>query len=182
MEGLPARVEDRYTAFLNSTRSKSSQSVKDVEQSRRYQQLEQAYEDANETARPRTWTNYRNRSRDLSAKILAVRTFSPTAAPMSMRYLRASKPKPARPARRASKRTSTSTRKKKATVEFPDGHKQQLQLPRTGRNLQRAQKPAHQAERGTGRSAQAGHRGQQQDVRLSSPTTWWTSRPPRLTA
>ena len=38
----------RYSAFLNSTRSKSTQSVKEVEQNSQYQQLEQAYKDANE--------------------------------------------------------------------------------------------------------------------------------------
>ena len=45
--------KDRYTAFLNSAKSKSSQSVKEVQQESQYQQLEQAYKDANETARPR---------------------------------------------------------------------------------------------------------------------------------
>ena len=45
--------KDRYTAFLNSARSKSSQSQKEVEQNSQYQQLEKAYKDAYETAKPR---------------------------------------------------------------------------------------------------------------------------------
>ena len=45
--------KQRYGAFLNSARSKSAQSVKEVEQESQYQQLEQAYKDAYETAKPR---------------------------------------------------------------------------------------------------------------------------------
>ena len=45
--------KDRYSAFLNSARSKSSKSEKDVEQDPQYQKLEQAYKDAYETAKPR---------------------------------------------------------------------------------------------------------------------------------
>ena len=52
-------------------------------------------------------------------------------------------------------------KKRKATVEFPDGHQAAIQLPGTGRDLQLAQGRAHQGQRRTGRCAEAGHRGQQ---------------------
>ncbi len=38
--------KDRYSSFLNSSRSKSSQSQKEVQQNSQYQQLEQSYKDA----------------------------------------------------------------------------------------------------------------------------------------
>src|SRR5712692_10727530 len=61
----------RYSAFLNSARSKSSQSQRDVEQNSQYQQLEQAYKDAYETAKPRR-DELQKQITDLSAHIQKV--------------------------------------------------------------------------------------------------------------
>ena len=44
-----------------------------------------------------------------------------------------------------------------ATVEYPDGQQEVVQLRSAGRDIQRPQGPARQAERGTGRHSQAGH-------------------------
>src|ERR1700730_15184955 len=63
--------KDRYTAFLKTARSKSSESQKEVEQDPQYQQLEQAYKDAYETAKPRREA-LQKQITDLSAQILAV--------------------------------------------------------------------------------------------------------------
>src|SRR5947199_10685760 len=43
--------KERYTAFLKTARSRSSQSQKEVQQNSQYQQLEQAYKSAYETAK-----------------------------------------------------------------------------------------------------------------------------------
>lgn len=44
--------KDRYTAFLKTARSQSSDSQKDIESSADYQSLKQAYEQANRNAAP----------------------------------------------------------------------------------------------------------------------------------
>ena len=62
--------KDRYTAFLKTARSQSSDSQKDVESSADYQSLKQAYEQANRNAAPRV-RELNEKLRDLSARILA---------------------------------------------------------------------------------------------------------------
>jgi cytochrome c551/c552 len=60
----------RYLAFLSGTRSKSSASEKDVENSRQYQTLKTAYDAAIRDASPRV-REINEKLHDLSAKILA---------------------------------------------------------------------------------------------------------------
>ena len=60
----------RYTAFLKTARSQSSDSQKDIESSADYQSLKQAYEQANRNAAPRV-RELNEKLRDLSARILA---------------------------------------------------------------------------------------------------------------
>ena len=62
--------KDRYSAFLKTARSQSSNSQKDVESSADYQSLKQAYEQANQNAAPRV-RELNEKLRDLSARILA---------------------------------------------------------------------------------------------------------------
>jgi cytochrome c551/c552 len=63
--------KDRYSTFLKTARSASTQSEKDVEGNRDYQKLKQDYEQANQQAAPRT-KEINDQLRALSAKILAV--------------------------------------------------------------------------------------------------------------
>ena len=55
-------MEGALRAFLNSARSKSSQSQKEVEQNSQYQQLEKAYKDAYRDRPGPAGTNCKNRS------------------------------------------------------------------------------------------------------------------------
>jgi septal ring factor EnvC (AmiA/AmiB activator) len=63
--------QQRYTAFLKTTRKKASQSQKDVEASPDYQKLEQQYKQASEQARQQI-NQLNEKISDLSAQILAV--------------------------------------------------------------------------------------------------------------
>ena len=166
MEGLPARVERPLQRIPEHARGRSRrQSEKDVEQDPQYQQLEQAYKDAYETAKPRR-DELQKQIDDLSAKILAVQNVFTDRRAYVNALTYELETETSASGKKSKQKDIDDYKKKKATVEFPDGHKQQYNFQRTGRDLQLAQRRAHQAERRTGRSAEAGHRGQQQDVRL----------------
>ena len=116
--------KERYSAFLNSTRSKSSQSVKEVEQESQYQQLEQAYKDANETARPRR-DELQKQITDLSAKILAVQNVFTDRRAYVNALTYELETETSASGKKSKQEDIDDYKKKKATVEFPDGHKQQ---------------------------------------------------------
>src|ERR1700675_5193430 len=63
--------KQRYTAVLNKTEPASDKSVKNAETNPEYQQLEQAYKQAEAAAPPRR-DELQKRITDLSAQILAV--------------------------------------------------------------------------------------------------------------
>src|SRR5438034_10251776 len=63
--------KDRYSTFLKTARSQSSDSQKDVESSPDYQKLKQDCENASQNAAPRI-KEINERLRELSAQILAV--------------------------------------------------------------------------------------------------------------
>ena len=63
--------KQRYSAFLNTAESASAKSEKDVERNPEYQQLEQAYQQAYQAAKPRR-DELQKQITELSAKILAV--------------------------------------------------------------------------------------------------------------
>ena len=115
----------RYTAFLNSARSKSSESQKDVEQNPQYQQLEQAYKDASETARPRR-DELQKQITDLSAQILAVQNVFTDRRAYVNALTYQLETETSASAKKSKQQDIDEYKKKKATVEFPDGHKQQF--------------------------------------------------------
>jgi predicted nucleic acid-binding Zn-ribbon protein len=117
--------KDRYSAFLNSARSKSSQSVKEVEQESQYQQLEQAYKDANETARPRR-DELQKQITDLSAKILAVQNVFTDRRAYVNALTYELETETSASGKKSRQQDIDEYKKKTATVEFPDGHKQQF--------------------------------------------------------
>src|SRR5437764_11322379 len=63
--------KDRYSTFLKTARSQSTDSQKEVESSPDYQKLRQDYEAASQNAAPRI-KEINEKLRDLSAQILAV--------------------------------------------------------------------------------------------------------------
>jgi hypothetical protein len=114
----------RYSAFLNSTRSKSTQSVKEVEENPQYQQLEQAYKDASETARPRR-DELQKQITDLSARILAVQNvFTDRRAYVNALTYQLETGTSAS-AKKSKQQDIDEYKKEKAAVVFPDGHKQE---------------------------------------------------------
>jgi len=117
--------KDRYSAFLNSAKSKSSQSVKEVEQESQYQQLEQAYKEANETARPRR-DELQKQITDLSAKILAVQNVFTDRRAYVNALTYELETETSASGKKSKQQDIDEYKKEKATVEFPDGHKQQF--------------------------------------------------------
>ena len=140
--------KDRYSAFLNTARSKSSQSEKEVEQNPQYQKLEQAYKDANETAKPRR-DELQKQITDLSAKILAVQNVFTDRRAYVNALTYEMETETSASAKKSKQKDIDEYKKEKATVEFPDGHKQQYNFHELEETYNVAQGPAHQAERGT---------------------------------
>ncbi len=117
--------KDRYSAFLNSARSKSSQSVKEVEQGSQYQQLEQSYKDAYETAKPRR-DELQKQITDLSAKILAVQNVFTDRRAYVNALTYELETETSSSGKKSKQEDIDDYKKKKATVEFPDGHREQF--------------------------------------------------------
>src|SRR6476661_2630259 len=116
--------KDRYSAFLNNARSKSSKSEKEVEQNSQYQQLEQAYKDANETAKPRR-DEIQKQITDLSAKILAVQNVFTDRRAYVNALTYELETETSASGKKSKQEDIDDYKKRKATVEFPDGHRQQ---------------------------------------------------------
>ena len=116
--------KDRYSAFLNTARSKSSQSEKGVEQDSQYQQLEKAYKDAYETAKPRR-DELQKQISDLSAKILAVQNVFTDRRAYVNALTYELETETSASGKKSKQEDIDDYKKRKATVEFPDGHRQQ---------------------------------------------------------
>ncbi|MGB6025566.1 MAG: hypothetical protein WBG40_10215, partial [Candidatus Sulfotelmatobacter sp.] len=113
----------RYSAFLNTARSKSATSEKDVEQNPDYVALKEAYAQAYQDSKAQA-EEARKKLDDASARLLAVQSvFTDRRAYVNaLTYeFETSKSKSAK----ASKQTEIKEYKeKKATVKFPDGTRQ----------------------------------------------------------
>jgi cytochrome c551/c552 len=120
--------QKRYAAFLQAARSKSTQSEKGIESSSDYQRLKQDYEAASKQAAPRT-REIREKLDKISADVLAVQNvFTDRRA-----YVNALNYKIETETSASSKKSLQAKlddyKKEKATVEFPDGHKEQFTFP-----------------------------------------------------
>ena len=73
--------KERYSAFLNTARSKSAKSEASVESDVQYVALKQAYEKADQDTRAPA-AEVRRQLDDASARLLGCRVCSPTGAPM----------------------------------------------------------------------------------------------------
>src|SRR5580692_7232030 len=122
-KAFQAEWRDRYSAFLNTARSKSATSEKDVEQNPDYIALKQAYEKTYQDSKAQA-EEARKKLDDASARLLAVQSvFTDRRAYVNaLTYeLETSKSE----SDKASKRSEIKEYKeKKATVEFPDGTRQ----------------------------------------------------------
>ncbi len=115
--------KDRYSTFLKTARSQSSDSQKDVESSPDYQKLKQDYENASQNAAPRI-KEINERLRELSAQILAVQSvFTDRRA-----YVSAStydiETETSLSAKQRKQRNLDEYKKESTAAEMPDGKKQ----------------------------------------------------------
>jgi hypothetical protein len=117
--------KDRYSAFLNTARSKSATSEKDVEQNPEYAALKQAYEKTYEDSKGRA-ADARRAVDDASARLLAVQSvFTDRRAYVNAISYEIETSTSA--SSKASKQKELAEYKsEKATVEFPDGSKKEF--------------------------------------------------------
>ena len=112
----------RYGAFLKTARTQSAVSQKDVEGNSEYQTLKEAFEQAKQSADPRS-KEINEKLRDLSAKILAVQNvFTDRRA-----YVNAStydiETSTSSSSKQSKQKDLDKYKQEIATVEFPDGSK-----------------------------------------------------------
>ena len=120
--------KDRYSAFLNTARSKSVTSEKDVEQNPDYAALKQGYEKAYRDSKAQA-DEARKKLDDASARLLAVQSvFTDRRAyvnALTYEYETSTSD-----SAKASKRKEIDKYKsEQATVEFPDGSKKKFTFP-----------------------------------------------------
>ncbi len=120
--------KERYTAFLNTARSKSTKSEKDVEQSPDYVALKQAYENASHSTQAQA-TEVRAKLDDASARLLAVQSvFTDRRAYVNALTYEWETSSSA--SAKASKQKEIDAYKaRQATVVFPDGSRKQFTFP-----------------------------------------------------
>ena len=120
--------KERYTAFLNTARSKSTKSEKDVEQSSDYAALKQAYENASRSTQAQA-ADVRAKLDDASARLLAVQSvFTDRRAYVNALTYELETSDSA--SAKASKQKEIDAYKAQpATVVFPDGSRKQFTFP-----------------------------------------------------
>ena len=115
--------KDRYSTYLKTARSQSSDSQKDVESSADYQKLKQDYETASQNAAPRI-KEINLRLRDLSAKILAVQNVFTDRRAYVNALTYSIETETSASSKKGKQTDLASYKKEKTTVEYPDGKKQ----------------------------------------------------------
>ena len=175
--------KQRYSAFLNNARLEvsTSQQKKSKNNSAVPATGASLSSKPTQTAKPRR-DELQKQITDLSAKILAVQNVFTDKRAYVNALTYQIETETSASGKKSKQEDIDEYKKKKADRRISRRPQAAIQLPATGRDIQRTQRRAHQAERRTGRRAEAGDRGQHQDVRLSSPSTWWTSRLRRSTA
>jgi cytochrome c551/c552 len=120
--------KDRYSAFLNSSRSKSATSEKEVEQNQDYAALKQAYDKAYQDSKAQA-EEARRKLDDASARLLAVQSVF-TDRRAYVNALTYELETSASSSAKASKQKDIDKYKnEQATVEYPDGHKEEYTFP-----------------------------------------------------
>ena len=141
--------KQRYSELLKTAGSKSAQSEKSVEQSADYQQLEQAYQQIYQAAKPRE-DELQKQILDLNAKILAVQhVFVDKRAYVNALTYQIETETSA--SGKESKQKKLDEYKKETwPVEYPDGHKEKYNFPQLGEKYNELRRRTHQAKRGAG--------------------------------
>src|ERR1700730_16529258 len=115
--------KDRYTAFLKTARSQSSDSQKAIESSADYQSLKQAYEQANRNAATRV-RELNEKLRDLSARILAVQSVFTDRRAYANASTYAIETATTPSSKQDRQKDLDKYKQEVTTVEYPDGSKQ----------------------------------------------------------
>ncbi len=115
--------KDRYTAFLKTARSQSSNSQKDLEGSSEYQALKQAYDLAYQGAAPRV-REINEKLRDLSARILAAQNVFTDRRAYVNALTYSIETETSASAKQSKQKDLEAYRQEVTTVEYPDGSKQ----------------------------------------------------------
>ena len=117
--------KQRYSAFLNGARSVSDKSEKEVTRSSDYQTLDQAYKQAYDAAKPHR-DALQKQINDLNAQILAVQNVFTDRRAYANAITYQIETETSASAKRSLQNDLKEYKEKKATVEFPDGHKEQF--------------------------------------------------------
>ena len=120
--------KDRYSSFLNNARSASDKSEKDVARSSDYQALDEAYNKAYQAAKPHR-DELQKQINDLNAQILAVQNVFTDRRAYANAVTYEIETEPSASAKKSLQNKLKDYKEEKATVEFPDGHKEQFDYP-----------------------------------------------------
>ena len=115
----------RYSAFLNTARSKSVTSEKDVEQNPDYAALKQAYDKANQDSKAQA-EEARKKLDDASARLLAVQSVFTDRRAYVNALTYEYETSTSNSAKASKKKDIDAYKAEQATVEFPDGTKKKF--------------------------------------------------------
>ena len=117
--------KERYTAFLNTARSTSAKSEKDVEQSPDYVALKQSYENASRSTQAQA-TEVRAKLDDASARLLAVQSVFTDRRAYVNALTYEFETSTSASAKASKQKEIDAYKAEQATVEFPDGSKKKF--------------------------------------------------------
>ena len=120
--------KQRYSTFLKTAESKSVQSEKNVEQSADYQQVEQAYEQTYQAAKPRR-DELQKQISDLNAKILAVQHVFVDKRAYVNAVTYQIETDPSASGKESKRKKLEDYKKETWSVEYPDGHTEKYDFP-----------------------------------------------------
>ena len=115
--------KDRYSAFLKTARSKSTNSEKDVENSSDYQALKQAYAQADQASKGRR-EEIRKELDDLNGKILAVQAVFTDRRAYVNAVTYDIETTESQSSKQSKQKSLDRYKAEVASVEYPDGHKE----------------------------------------------------------
>jgi cytochrome c1 len=119
---------ERYSTLLKNTRSKSDKSVKDVERNPEHQRLQRAYQQAYDAAKPRR-DELEKQITNLNAQILAVQNVFTDRRAYANALTYEIETDNSASGKKSKQKDLDAYKRKKATVEFPDGHREQFDFP-----------------------------------------------------
>ena len=141
--------KDRYPAFLNTARSKSSTTETDVEKNPDYVALKQAYEKTYQDTKSQG-EEARRKLDDASARLLAVQSVFTDRRAYVNALTYELETSTSASAKASKQKEIDDYKKEQATVEFPDGSKQKYTFPATRGEVQRDPRRTHEVEPGIG--------------------------------